>query len=36
MGELGQEVYYFNFDPVSMVYITDESYDHIRDLWKYQ
>lgn len=33
MRELGQEMYYFNFDPVTMIYMTDESYDYIHEMW---
>lgn len=33
--ELAQPLYYFNFDTSTMIYITDESYDCIRGMWRY-
>jgi hypothetical protein len=31
--ELEQPLYYFNFDPTTMIYVTPESYDYIKAMW---
>ena len=33
MIELGQPLYYFNFDPTSMVYVTPDNYEHVKAMW---